>query len=158
MDMSPVGLDMLTQLEGKENQMYHDEVGLPTIGVGHLLTKDELMSGKIWIDGEGVQWGNGLTDEEVETLLARDTSNAARAVEAATNVPLTQPQFDALVSFAFNVGLVAFRKSTLLKLLNDGQFNTVPAQMRRWVYAKGMIVPALQKRREVEIARWEAVA
>jgi lysozyme len=157
-DMSEAGLAMLTSLEGKRNQMYHDAVGLPTIGVGHLLTKDELSSGKIFIGGEAISWQSGLMDSEVEALLAGDVADTAHAVEAAVTASLTQPQFDALVSFAFNIGKVAFRNSTLLSQLNLGNYDAVPIEMRRWVYSKGIQLSGLVSRRETEIARWKAAA
>lgn len=152
--MSPVGLEMLTKIETCKLAMYHDPVGLPTIGVGHLLTKDELSSGKILVHGMFFPWADGLSVSEADALLSQDTTVVALAITDMVNVPLTQPQFDALVSFVFNVGIKAFRYSTLLKMLNVGDYSSVPAQMRRWVYSKGMRLSILEERREKEIARW----
>jgi lysozyme len=67
---------------------------------------------------------------------------------------LNQNQFDALVSFAFNVGDGAFRSSTLLRLLNQGQYDQVPAQLRRWNMDNGHVVQGLINRRNKEIALW----
>ena len=69
-------------------------------------------------------------------------------------VPLNQNQFDALVSFVFNVGNNAFRDSTLVKVLNAGHFDQVPTQLRRWIRDNGKIVKGLINRREKEIALW----
>src|SRR6266496_2606145 len=112
--------------------MYHDQVGLPTIGVGHLLTKDELSSGKIRLGGIPIRWYVGLTDAEVDAVLSADVERVERVINA-------------------NVGVHAFMGSTLLKLLNQDRFATVPDQMRRWIHFKGQVVPALVSRREREV-------
>jgi len=150
---SGAGLEALKRREGVVPTMYRDSAGLPTIGVGHLLTKDELTSGKILLS---VDWHLGLTDGQVDELLRRDLETAEIAVGAAVRVPLTPHQFDALVSFAFNVGVTAFRNSTLLRLLNTGDYTTVPAQLRRWIYSAGQVDPILVKRREDEVRQWQA--
>jgi len=135
--------------------MYHDQVGLPTIGVGHLLTRSELSSGKIQLGGEPIRWSDGLTDGEVDAILSTDVAQVERAISSWVRVPLTQFEFDALVSFVFNIGDEAFVKSTLLRRLNESKFLTVPEQMRKWVYSKGLKLLVLVDRREREIAMWE---
>src|ERR1051325_11027211 len=115
MQMSPHGLDLLEQWEGFKTTIYKDSAGLPTIGVGHLLTKSELSSGKITINGVPVEYTDGLTEQQVTDLLAQDLKPASSAVNSGVKVPLNQDQFDALVSFTFNVGVGAFNGSTLLK-------------------------------------------
>ena len=152
MNVSDAAIEMLKSIEGSESNMYLDPVGLPTIGVGHLLTKDELSSGRL--DSLGVPWYNGLTDDEVSDLLGHDLDSSASAVSSLVSVSLTQNQFDALVSFVFNIGTSAFEKSTLLRNLNAGGYATVPDQMRRWVYSRGKILGGLVTRREKEIALW----
>jgi lysozyme len=152
--MSRNGRKLLAQWEGMRNAVYDDAAGLPTIGVGHLLTQDELDSGTIEINGQAVEYRHGLSDRQVLDLLARDLVGFEKAVDKAVQVPLSQNQFDALVSFAFNVGTSAFDKSTLLKVLNQGQYDQVPGQMRRWVKAGGKTVDGLVNRREKEIALW----
>lgn len=69
-------------------------------------------------------------------------------------VPLTQQQQDALVIWAFNVGRAAVARSTLLKRLNAGRYNEVPAQLKRWVYVNGKVAKGLVNRRNAEIAIW----
>jgi lysozyme len=154
MQMSDHGLELIKQWEGFENQLYKDSAGLPTIGVGHLLTKSELSSGKIFINGVPIQYAGGLTDQEVLDLLSQDVNPAAQVVNNKVTVTLNQNQFDALTSFTFNVGGTAFTGSTLLKLLNQGQYNQVPAQLRRWNKAGGQVVQGLINRRENEIKLW----
>ena len=153
--MSADGVDMLTELEGLRTEMYLDVAGLPTIGVGHLLTKDELSSGKINIESESVKYRDGITGEQAMMLLAKDVRRFEDGIARVITSMLAGHQFDALVSFAFNVGVEAFRSSTLLKRINAGRFEDVPAQMRRWIYSGGATWDGLVTRREVEIERWE---
>ena len=154
MQMSPHGLELLEQWEGFKTTVYKDSAGLPTVGVGHLLTKSELSSGKITINGVPVSYENGLTEQQVTDLLAQDVQPAAAAVNNNVKVPLDQNQFDALVSFTFNVGVGAFTGSTLLKLLNQGQYDQVPDQLLRWTRAGGQVVQGLVNRRNNEIKLW----
>ena len=67
-----------------------------------------------------------------------------------------QSQFGALVSFAFNVGIAAFSRSTLLARLNRGHYSAVPGELRRWAHANGKKLPGLVRRREAEIRLWES--
>jgi lysozyme len=154
MNMSPHGLDLLEQWEGSESKAYKDSAGLLTIGVGHLLTKSELSSGKITIKGVPVKYADGLTQQQITDLLAQDVQPAENAVNNGVKVKLNQNQFDALVSFTFNVGTGAFNSSTLLKLLNQGQYDQVPTQLLRWTRAGGQVVQGLVNRRNNEIKLW----
>ncbi|WP_072281624.1 lysozyme [Rappaport israeli] len=150
--MTSQGMRALIVREGSRNKMYHDAAGLPTIGVGHLLTRSELTSGKIIITGKPVHWRAGLSDKHITALLDQDNDIAEQAVNDLVRVPLTDNQFDALVSFVFNVGVGAFKRSTLLRELNKGDYQSVPHQLRRWVYAAGK--PVLKARRESEAMQW----
>ncbi len=154
MEMSEHGLELLKQWEGFELNEYKDSAGLPTIGVGHLITNSEQVSGEIVIDGVPVQYANGLTDEQVLALLSQDVKPAEQTVNKGVKVALNQDQFDALVSFTFNVGGGNFNSSTLLKVLNQGQYDQVPDQLRRWNKAGGKVVQGLVNRRENEIKLW----
>jgi lysozyme len=154
MQMSQHGLDLLKQWEGFELNVYNDSAGLPTIGVGHLLTKSELSSGKIVIKGVSVKYADGLTNQQVLDLLSQDVKPAEQTVNNGVKVSLNQNQFDTLVSFTFNVGGAAFTSSTLLKVLNQGQYAQVPDQLRRWTRAGGRVVQGLVNRRENEIKLW----
>jgi lysozyme len=154
MQMSPHGLSLLQQWEGFKLTVYKDSAGLPTIGVGHLITKSEQSSGTITINGVAVPYANGLTEQQVTDLLGQDVQPAEKAVNDGVKVALDQNQFDALVSFTFNVGTGAFTSSTLLKLLNEGQYDQVPTQLLRWTKAGGKEVQGLVNRRNNEIKLW----
>ncbi len=154
--MSEKGLELLTQWEGFKTKRYKDSAGLWTIGVGHQLTRSERSSGKILIKGEAVRYLNGLTHQQVIDLLSQDVGPVELVVRTHTK-DLTQNQFDSLVSFTFNVGNRAFEKSTLLKKVQAGAFQEVPAQFRRWVYSGGRKVKGLVNRRENEIKLWNGI-
>ena len=156
MKTSDHGKEKITAWEGFEPRVYSDAAGKLTIGVGHLLTPSELSSGKIWIAGEPVRYADGLSEAQILELLGQDLEGAEAAVNNGVEVELSQNQFDALVSFCFNVGAAAFRNSTLLRLLNQGHYDDVPAQLRRWVHCRGEVVQGLVRRREHEIALWKA--
>lgn len=146
------GARRLMEREGSRAKMYYDSAGLPTIGVGHLLDKSELTSGKIRINGQNIPYRDGLSNEQIAHLFDRDNDIAERAVSQLVAVSLADHEFDALVSFVFNIGVGAFRRSTLLKKLNAGDKASVPEQLARWIYAGGK--PVLRARREQEIRQW----
>ncbi len=161
--MSDRGRTMLIELEGSRSRAYQDTRGFLTIGVGHLLTTAELMSGKIAIGDEAVKYRDELTEEHIGQLFQQDLEKYEAVVRQSVKPMLTQAQFDALVSFTFNTGVGEFRKdrwvggfrgSTLLKRINIGRFSEVPQEMRRWIYAGGETSDGLVARREVEIERW----
>lgn len=148
---SPNGIKRLIQLEGLRTFTYNCSAGVLTIGVGHALTATERSNEYILINGAPVYYNNGLTVIQVEQLLAQDLKWFERTINRTVTVPLNQNQFDALVSFCFNIGGGAFLDSTLLRVLNHGEYASVPEQMRRWVRAAGTVIPGLQARREKEI-------
>ena len=154
MRIDQAGIDFIKEAEGVKPFVYLDVAGLPTIGAGHLLTRDELTSGEIMIDGHAYKYHDGLSDGAIDRLLMRDLHIAELAVKTNVKVELNQNQYNALVSFAFNVGIGAFKKSTLLKRLNAGAYAAVPEQMRRWIFSAGQQIKGLKNRREKEIELW----
>lgn len=157
MKVGQAGKQLFKEWEGLRTHVYLDSGGEPTIGIGHLLTRDERASGKIWINGQPVRYANGLTEQQCWDLLDQDLDIAEAAVNDRVIVPLTQNQFDALVSFVFNVGTGAFKNSTLLRMLNEGQYDQVPNQMRRWNRSGNRVVNGLVNRREKEIKLWNGL-
>ena len=154
MQVGQNGKKLFKDWEGLVTHEYLDSGGAPTIGVGHLLTRSERTSGKILIGGQALDYRNDLTEQQCWDLLDQDLDGVETTVNAAVTVPLNQNQFDALVSFTFNVGDGAFRGSTLLKLLNQRQYDQMPAQLRRWNKDNGHVVQGLTNRREKEITLW----
>lgn len=147
-------LPVLRSWEGVSPHAYRDVAEVLTIGVGHRLTRSELMSGKLPIGREIIQWRQGLSDAQIETLLAQDLEPTERSLAYLLTTALSPQQFEALTSWAFNCGIEAVRGSTLRRLLNLGRYETVPAQLRRWIYAGGEVIEGLRQRREHEIAWW----
>jgi len=128
-------IDLVKASEGCRLTAYRDSVGVLTIGYGHT---------------NGVKEGQTITQAEADELLAEDLDHAADAVRDLVKVHLSQGQYDALTSFCFNLGQARLRDSTLLRLLNQGQYQQAAAQFKYWVLAAGVKLPGLVKRRESE--------
>lgn len=130
------GIFLIKVSEGFRSKMYLCPAGIPTIGYGHVLRKGE-DSGEI-------------TEIQAEYLLQNDVAEVEDKINNLVSVPLTQNQFDALISFTYNVGPGNFERSTLLRCLNKGLYNLAADQFKRWVYGGGVILPGLVSRREEE--------
>jgi lysozyme len=154
MKMSKNGLKLLAEWEGDILHVYKDQAGLKTIGIGHLLTKTELSTGNIIINGEEISYSDDITEQQSLDLLSQDMSYAQETVNEYVKVPLNQNQFDALVSFTFNCGNGAFMNSTLLKVLNDSCYDMVPDELKKWTHAGGKVCDGLIVRRRNEIKLW----
>lgn len=159
MRLSDQGFRRLAELEGYEPRPYQDSAGCWTIGHGHLLSRRELFRGTLRIGGDmvSIRDESGLTREQAKELLIQDVALAERAVGEWVTRPLTRWQADALIIFAFNIGEPAFAQSTLLRRVNTGDYDSVPEQLRRWVYAGGKRVKGLANRREAEVKMWGGV-
>lgn len=146
--------DLLIKFEGLVCEAYQDIVGLWTIGIGHLLTREEHESGKLHLPSGTIGWKQGITKSEALELLDVDCGRVRQSIEPMIKQELLPNQWNALVSFVFNIGIGAFRDSTLLRKLNSGQLSTIPEQMLRWTKAGNLTVPGLVARREAEIKLW----
>ena len=117
-----------------------------------------LCPGKIWTIGYGhtrtVRQNMKITPEQADLLLEDDLRLAGRAITRLVQVPLNNNQFAALASFVFNIGTANFERSTLLKLLNRGWYEQVPAQLTRWNRASGEVLGGLARRRAAEARLW----
>ena len=133
--ISDEGLDLIKNFEGCELTAYVCPSGVYTIGYGH--TGDVLPN-------------QTITQAEADALLREDVRKFEKGTNNYTNVPLNQSQFDALVSFTFNVGLGAYRDSTLLRLLNGADYEGAAGQFGRWVNGSNGPLPGLVRRREAE--------
>ena len=142
--LSKKGAAFIAHFEGFRGNLYNDPVGHATIGCGHLVHHGPING------SEPEEFKRGITRERALELLQQDASSAAGEISRSVKVKLTQSQVDALISFAFNVGNGAFNDSTLLKLLNQGDYGSVPAQLDRWTKASGRTLPGLVTRRKAE--------
>jgi lysozyme len=137
--LSPKGLELIKEFEGFSPIIYKDSAGLPTIGCGHLIFLHELSSLK-----------NYITKAKAEELLKADLRVAENAVSRLITSSINQNQYDALVSFAFNLGAGALQRSRLRAKVNRAEHSSVPAEFLRWVYAGGIKVSGLIRRRMAE--------
>ena len=137
-----VSENLLTQLmvmEGLSLEAYEDCAGVPTIGYGH--TKN-------------VKMGDRISKYWAKELLKDDVREVAQQVQE-LNVAQTQGQFDALVSFTFNLGIGRLKSSTLLKVIREGgSKSAIKKEFKRWVYAGGKKLRGLELRREWEAKRF----
>jgi len=140
MQLSNKGHDILKYFEGCRLEAYQDSVGVWTIGYGHT---------------KGVHEGMTITQEEAEQMLLEELVEYEGYVEKLVEVPLNQEQFDALTVWVYNLGPTNFKSSTLLKRLNEGNFEDVPNQIKRWDKAGGKQLLGLTKRREAEARHFE---
>ena len=138
MQLSERGRRLIQNFEGLRLTSYDDGAGVWTVGYGHTPSEP----------------GVTITQEQADDYFIQDIARFERGVDNAVTVPLEQGQFDALVSFAYNVGLGAFRNSTLLRKLNDGDYEGAAEQFGRWYKAGGKIMQGLVKRRWTRSRRW----
>ena len=161
MNISEKGLRLLAEWEDEVLHVYKDKAGLPTVGIGHLLTRRELMANAIIINGASVTLANGITERQALDLLTQDIAPAEAEVNDHVKIALTQDQFDALVIFTFNIGAGGFMGSTVLKDINAGLLDQVPAAMMMWDKItdpkthQHVVCDGLVNRRNKEIALWE---
>lgn len=135
MKISQEGIALIKKFEGCELKSYKCAAGVWTIGYGHTTL---------------VEKNQEITQEEADIILLADLEVYEDAVNKASTVPLEQHQFDALVSWTFNLGGANLNASTMLKVLNKGEYEEVPAQIKRWNKAGGKVLQGLIRRREAE--------
>lgn len=153
---SRTGIQFLTSLEGSSATVYTDIAGFLTIGVGHLLTPAEIQLKHLTVTGSS--WEGSLSEGEILTLLQADVIWAEKAVWSCIHPRLYQWEFDALVSFTFNIGGLALKNSTLAKRLNQGFYSAVGEEMLKWNIAGGGPSQGLLNRRIREKTLWETGA
>jgi lysozyme len=147
MKTSERAIKLIKHHEGVRNRPYRCPAGLFTVGIGHLIG-----------DGKSLpeSWNRTFTMEEIDGILKRDLQRFERGVlKMLPNVPLRQHEFDALVSFCFNLGLGTFQRSTLRQALLRGDKKAAMESLVKYCRAGGKILRGLQIRRMDEKALFE---
>lgn len=139
--ISDSGLALIQHFEGFSPRVYMCPAGYETIGYGHMVRTGE-------------EFRDGITRRWATKLLRRDVRVAECVVLRLIEVPLSDGQFDALVSFTFNVGAGALQRSTLRRVVNREEHDEVPRQLMRWIYAGGRRLKGLVQRRQAEAERY----
>ena len=140
MNISQEGLSLIKKFEGCELEAYKCAAGVLTIGYGST---------------KGVKKGDTITQEEADNLLLHEMNEYEGYINNLVTVDLKQNQFDALVSWVFNLGPANLKASTMLKVLNNKEYDDVPAQIKRWNKAGGKVLQGLIRRREAEALLFE---
>jgi lysozyme len=136
MKASDRAIALIQEFEGLATECYADVGGKATIGYGHLIRKGESFT--------------TIDEAEAVRILCADLEDAEACIEASVEVDLTQAQFDALCSFVFNLGCEQFKRSTLLRLLNGGDYTAAAGEFPRWCRVGRNAVPGLLRRRIAE--------
>ena len=144
MKTGPKGIKLLKSFEGWRSKAYRDSVGVWTIGYGHTS-----MAGP-----PKVTPNMTITKAQGEAILKKDLKKYEKAVNDYVRVQLTQEQFDALVSFCYNVGPGNFKKSSVLRYVNARRFDDVPSRLMLWNKAGGRVLRGLTRRRAAEGELW----
>lgn len=134
------GIRLIKHFEGLRLKAYQCSAGVWTVGYGHT---------------SQVLPGQTITEAEADRFLQQDLAVCEQTVNQRVRVPLTQQQFDALVSFVFNLGSGSFSRSALLQKLNSQDYTGAGNEFLRWTYAGGKVVPGLVRRREAEKALFD---
>ncbi len=147
--LSQQGVDLIKGFEGFRSKLYDDPAGHCTVGYGTLVH-----TGKCDGRESEVPYAKGVTEAQATQLLTQEAQGFEKTINDQVQVALNQNQFDALVSFVYNVGGGNFKQSTLLKVLNQGNYGLAPAEFKKWTKAhqNGKLVdlPGLVKRRQAE--------
>lgn len=142
MQTSDKGIALIKEFEGCKLTAYQDSVGVWTIGYGWTQP----------VDGKPIRAGMTIKQETAERLLKTGMVSYERDVSRLVKVGLTQGQFDALVSFTYNLGARSLSTSTLLRKLNAGDYAGAADEFLRWNKAGGKVLNGLTRRREAERA------
>lgn len=129
------GLELIKTFEGLELNAYKCAAGVWTIGYGHT---------------KSVQEGMVISEDTANDMLMEELVEYENYVNTLVTVPLSQNQFDALVSWVYNLGSSNFQASTMLKVINANDMVNVPAQIMRWNKAGGKVLEGLTRRRQAE--------
>ena len=135
MNIGSKGIELIKHFEGCELEAYKCAAGVWTIGYGHI---------------KGVTSDSVITQEQAEQMLVEELHEYEGYINNMVTVELNQNQYDAMVSWVYNLGGGNLKASTLLKVVNQGEFDGVPAQIMRWNKAGGKVLEGLTRRRQAE--------
>jgi lysozyme len=141
MNISEEGKNLIKKFEGRKTHIYVCPGGKISGGIGHALSTNEKRHYKI---------GSHIESIHIEKWFQEDLSKAEKTVNLWVVPIINQNQFDALVSLVFNIGPDQFKRSTLLKLVNKGEFNMASEEFSRWTHSKGKVLSGLVARRSAE--------
>jgi lysozyme len=148
MRIGPRGLALVKSFETLRLEAYDDATGQSVPPSGHVRGRLTIGYGHT---GPDVRTGDRVTDAEAELLLRADLATSEQAVARLIQVPLNQPQFDALVSLVFNIGAAAFSASTLRRRVNAKDFTVAAGDFYRWRFDNGVELLGLARRRVAEM-------
>lgn len=138
MQTSQAGLALIKKFEGFCSVAYYCPAGKLTIGYGHVILPGEQFP------------ESKISESAAENMLKQDVTMVGKAINQLVATDLLQNQFDALVSFVYNIGVKAFEKSTLLRLINANKLERAAEEFPRWIYAAGVVQQGLVRRRQAE--------
>jgi lysozyme len=139
LSLSQDGIRLIHAFEGCVLKIYKDSAGIDTIGWGHRVWPEEIP-----------QFKNGITQEQADALFLNDAKKKENSVRDLIFYPINQGQFDALVSFTFNLGRKNLEQSTLRRMVNEGRIDAAAREFERWIYIKGQPSNGLRRRRQAE--------
>lgn len=139
LSLSQDGIDLIHAFEGCVLKIYKDSAGIDTIGWGHRVWPEEI-----------AEFRNGITQEQADALFLKDATKKENSVRDLIFLPLNQGQFDALVSFTFNLGRRNLEQSTLRRMVNEGRMQEASREFERWIYINKIPSNGLRRRRKAE--------
>ena len=139
LSLSQDGIDLIHAFEGCVLHIYKDSAGIDTIGWGHRVWPEEI-----------AEFRNGITQEQADALFLKDATKKENSVRDLIFFPLNQGQFDALVSFTFNLGRRNLEQSTLRRMVNEGRMQEASREFERWIYINKIPSNGLRRRRKAE--------
>jgi lysozyme len=139
LSLSQDGIRLIHAFEGCVLHIYKDVGGIETIGWGHRVRPEEI-----------AEFRNGITQEQADALFLNDAKKKENSVNDLIFFPLNQGQFDALVSFTFNLGRKNLEQSTLRRMVNEGRIEEAAREFERWIYINRIPSNGLRRRRKTE--------
>ena len=142
--LDQTGYELIARLEGTRTRAYPDSAGIPTIGIGFIRYTLGARA------GQRVKPGDTIGADEIRAEFLNQVQGYEAAVRQYVRAPLTQSQFNACVSLCYNIGVAAFAKSSVVRLLNEKRYQAACAAFALWNKAGGRVVQGLANKRATE--------